>query len=436
MLAIWRRPIPSPFAGERDIALRRSRITIALVLAALLFSLGPATATSELRGTGDLGIVVERAAGSIVIVDTTRRIALGRVEGLGDLDVAMEETAICVIDREGKVVLETMVTTDPDAILKVLKPYLSKLRRAGHEAGSLSPWLQVELKQRGVPAICLEAWHARAALSAMRNKTDKADARGIAHIMRAGWFREVHVKSEESYRLRLLLTQRRNLKRKFLDIENAIRHSIKTFGLRIGRVGRGQFEARVRELVADDSLVAGLTDCMLRARAALWQEYPRLHEVVVAIVRRDELCRRFMRIPGVGPISALAFKTAIDDPHRFRHSKTVGACLGLTSRRWQSGSSIDVQGHISRAGDGDVRHPLYEAANGMLTRYRGFCSLKAWGLKIPKTRGYKRACVAVARKLAVIMHAMWRDGSEFRFKEPKPPVGRTSTAPKLIGAAM
>ena len=173
-----------------------------------------------------------------------------------------------------------------------------------------------------MPAICLEAWHARAALSAMRNKTDKADARGIAHIMRAGWFREVHVKSEESYRLRLLLTQRRNLKRKFLDIENAIRHSIKTFGLRIGRVGRGQLEARVRELVADDSLVAGLTDCILRARAALWQEYLRLHEVVVAIVRRDELCRRFMRIPGVGPISALAFKTAIDDPHRFRHSNT------------------------------------------------------------------------------------------------------------------
>jgi transposase len=161
----------------------------------------------------------------------------------------------------------------------------------------------------------------------------KADARGIAHIMRAGWFREVHVKSEESYPLRLLLTQRRNLKRKFLDIENAIRHSIKTFGLRIGRVGRGEFEARVRELVADDPLIAGLTDCMLRARAALWQEYVRLHKVVVAIVRQDELCRRFMRIPGVGPISALAFKTAIDDPHRFRHSKTVGAYLGLTSRR-------------------------------------------------------------------------------------------------------
>jgi transposase len=185
--------------------------------------------------------------------------------------------------------------------------------------------------------------------------------------VRTGWFREVHIKSKESYRLRLLLTQRRNLKRKFHDIENAIRHSIKTFGLKVGKVSRGQFEARVRELVANDPLIAGLTDWMLRARAALWQEYVRLHKVVVAIVRRDELCQRFMRIPGVGPINALAYKTSVDDPHQFRHSKTVGAYLGLTSRRWQSGTSIDVQGHISRAGDGDVRHPLYEAANIMLT---------------------------------------------------------------------
>jgi transposase len=275
------------------------------------------------------------------------------MEYFAGLDVAMEETAICVIDREGKVVLlEIKVTTDPDAIFKALKPYAAKLRRVGHEAGSLSPWLQVELKQRGLPAVCVEAWHARAALLAMRNKTDKADARGIAHIMRTGWFREVHVKSDASYRLRLLLTQRRNLKRKFLDIENAIRHSIKTFGLRLGRVGRGEFETRVRELVADDRLIASLTDCMLRAPKALWQEYIRLHKVVLEIVRQDELRRRFMRIPGVGPISALAYKTLIDDPRRFRHSKTVGAYLGLTSRRWQSGTSIDIQGHISRAGDG------------------------------------------------------------------------------------
>jgi transposase len=143
-----------------------------------------------------------------------------------------------------------------------------------------------------------------------------------------------------------------------------------------------------------------------------------------------------MRIPGVGPISALAFKMAVDDPHRFRRSKTVGAYLGLTSRRWQSGSSIDVQGHISRAGDAEVRHPLYEAANIMLTRVRGFSSLKAWGLKIAKKRGHQRACVAVARKLAVIMHAMWRDGTEFRFKAPKALAeGAVQGGAKLVAVA-
>jgi transposase len=329
------------------------------------------------------------------------------MEYFAGLDVAMEETSIRVIDQDGKVVLETSVATDPDAIFAALKNHVPRLRRLGHEAESLSPWLQVELKRRGLPAICLEAWNVRAALSAMRNKTDKAGARGIAHIVRTGWLREV--KSEDSYRLRLLLTQRRNLKRKFLDLDNAIRHSIKAFGLKVGHVSRGEFEARVRELVAGAALIAGLTDCMLRARAALWQEYLRLHKMVVEIVRQNELRRRFMRIPGVGPISALAFKTSIDDPRRFRHSKTVGAYLGLTSRRWQSGASIDVRGNISRAGDGEVRHPLYEAANIMLTRYRGFCSLKTWGLKIAKKRRQQRACVAVARKPAVIMHAMWRD---------------------------
>lgn len=173
----------------------------------------------------------------------------------------------------------------------------------------------------------------------------------------------------------------------------------------------------MRELVAADPLIAGLTECMLRARAALWQEYLQLHKLVILFARRDEVCRRFMGIPGVGPVSAMAFKAEVDDPH-FRRSKTVGAYFGLTSRRWQSGTTIDVQGHISKAGDGDVRHPLYEAANIMLTRFRGFSSLKAWGLKIAKKRGYKRACVAVARKLTVVMHAMWRDGTEFQFKKP------------------
>jgi len=339
------------------------------------------------------------------------------VDYFAGLDVALEETAIGIVDQDGAILLETTVATDPEAIADALSPYARPLKRVGHEAGALSPWLQAELTRLGLPAICLEARHARAALSAQRNKTDQADARGLAHIMRTGWFRQVHLKSEQSYRLRLLLNQRTNLKRKFLDIENAIRHSIKAFGLKIGQISRAKFEARVRELVAGDKLIAGLTECMLRARAALWQEYLKLHNLVVAIVARDEVCARFMRIPGIGPISALSFKTAVDDPARFAKSKVLGAYFGLTPKRWQSGTSIDIIGHISKAGDRDVRRTLYEAANIMLTRFKGKSALKSWGQKLAKKKGHKKACVAVARKFAVIMHAMWRDGTEFRLEE-------------------
>ena len=251
----------------------------------------------------------------------------------------------------------------------------------------------------------------RAALSAQRNKTDAADALGIAHIMRTGWFREAHIKTEDCYRIRLLLVQRRNLKRKFLDIENAIRHSLKVFGIRLGKVGRGSMEKAVREAVAGDAMTAGLMDCMLRARAALWEEYLILHKLVTQLAMRDELCRRFMAIPGVGPVTSLSFKSAIDDPARFRRSRNVAAYFGLTSRRWQSGSSIDVKGRISKAGDPDVRRALYEAASAMLTRFKGRDTIKSWGLKLAKTKCHAKARVAVARKLAIVMHAMWRDGT-------------------------
>ena len=264
------------------------------------------------------------------------------MEFFSGLDVGMDETAICVVDDKGKVALETTVVTDPDAIKLALKPYLSRLRRVGHEAGSLSPWLHPELLKLGLPAVCLETQHVRAALKAQRNKTDRADALGIAHLMRTGWFRQAHIKSEACYRLRLLLTHRRNLKRKCLDLENAIRHSLKAFGIRIKGTGRGGFAQAVREAVAGDALVSELIDAMLNARGALWKEYCRLHDLVVKLVASHELCRRFMQIPGVGPVAALSFMTAIDDPSRFKRSRDVAAYFGLTSRRWQSGSSIDV----------------------------------------------------------------------------------------------
>lgn len=339
------------------------------------------------------------------------------------LDTSSTKTAICVVaSKDGETVFETTVPTDPRAIVAALEPYLAKLKRIGHEAGSVAPWLHRDLTALGLPMVLLESRHAAMALKIQRNKTDRNDARGLAHLVRTGWFRPVHVKSEDSHRLRLLLTHRRTLKRKLLDIENEVRHSLKVFGLLLGaRVQRSSFETRVRDLVAHDRLIAGVTECMLRAWSALWSEYKRLHALLVQFVGRDELCRRFMAIPGVGPVTALSFKAAVDDPTRFSKSKTVGAHFGLTPRRIQSGDSIDVEGHISKCGDGEVRTALYEAASAMLVRSKKWCAVKAWGVKIAKTRGHKRAVVAVARKLAVIMHRMWMDGSAFRFSAQDAP---------------
>lgn len=201
------------------------------------------------------------------------------------LDVSMDETAVCVVDGEGAVHLEVAVVTDAGTILKTLKPFLGRLRRVGHEAGSLSPWLHPELKKLGLPAICLETVHVRAACAAQRNKTDKADALGIAHLMRTGWFRQAYIKSESCYRTKLLLTHRRNLKAKFLDLENAIRHSLKSFGIRLNKVGRAAFEQAMRTAVADDPLSAELMDAMLTARGAV--------ETVLPAAR----CRRQDRRP-------------------------------------------------------------------------------------------------------------------------------------------
>lgn len=333
------------------------------------------------------------------------------------LDTSATTAAICVVNsRDGLIVLETIVPTDPEAIFQLLKPYLPRLQRVGHEATNWSAWLHRELEQRGVPMVLLKTHHTARMLEAQRNKTDKNDARGLAQLVRSGWFKPVHAKSDASNRIKLLLAHRRTLKRKLMDIENEIRQSLKMFGLMVGRrVQRASFQTRVSTLVADDPLLAGTTACVLRRWAVLWTEYKRLHALLVQLVGRDELCRRLCSIPGVGPVTALTFKAAIDDPARFRKSKTVGAHFGLTPRREQSGTSVDNDGHISKAGDGDVRTALYEAASAMMTHSQKHCALKAWGLRVAAKRGHKRAVVAVARKLAIIMHRMWLDSTEFRF---------------------
>ena len=218
------------------------------------------------------------------------------------------------------------------------------------------------------------------------------------------------------------MAHRRTLKRKLLDIENEVRNSIKALGLMVGRrVQRATFVPRVREFVAGDRWSPASPSACSEPGRALWDEYRKLHTLFIQVAGHDELCRRFIAIPGVGPVTALTFKAAIDDPTRFAKSKTVGAHFGLTPRREQSGTSIDRDGHISRCGDGEVRTVLYEAASSMLTRSQTWSTLKAWGVRVSAKRGHKRAVVAVARKLAVIMHRMWLDGSEFRFSAVEAP---------------
>ena len=261
----------------------------------------------------------------------------------------------------------------------------------------------------------IEAFHTHVALPTMRNKTDRNDARGIAQLMRLGGFKVVHVKSLEAQRLGMLLGCRKLVVRKLVDVENEIRGTLRAFGLKVGSVSRGRFAARVMTLADQaDALIAELVLRLLAVRGALLVEYRRMHLLVIKATLADPVCRRLMTIPGVGPIAALAFRTGVDDPQRFKRSRTVAAHFGMTPRRFQSGE-IDHTGRISKCGDRDVRQALYDAAGSLLRRCRKACALRTWGLRIMKRSGIKKATVAVSRKLAVIMHRMWLDGTEFRW---------------------
>ena len=254
----------------------------------------------------------------------------------------------------------------------------------------------------------------RAVLRAQINKTDRNDARGIAQMMRAGLYRPVHVKTLRSQKLRMLLTHRKLLQSKAIAIENDLRATLRNFGLKVGVVGTVKFEARIRELVENLPDMAVLIEPLLTVRRVLREQITVLHRRLLAIVRDDDVCRRLMTVPGVGPVVTLTFRVTVDVPARFRHSKAVGAAFGLTPSKYQSGES-DRSGGISRCGDEMMRAMLYEAAQILLMRSAKWSWLKAWAMKIARHRGLKKAIVALARRLAVIMHRIWVAGTEFRW---------------------
>ena len=336
------------------------------------------------------------------------------------LDVSLEETAICVVDEAGVIVKEARAASEPQALCDALRRLDLPLERIGLEACSLTAWLHDGLRAAGLPAICIETRQANAAMKTMPNKTDRNDARALAQIMRTGWFRQVHVKSRQCRLWRSLLVARRTVLNEMRTIENVVRAILREGGVKLGTPGRAAFAVRVRELAGDDPLLAPLVEPLLAVLATMLRELARLTKQVLDIVRKEEVCRRLMSVPGVGPITALAFRATIDRPDRFRRSRDVGAHLGLTPARYQSGET-DIQGKVSRCGDELARTALYEAAHTLLVRSKKWSSLRAWGMKIVRRRGMARARVAVARKLAVILHRMWSDASEFRFgKEPAP----------------
>ncbi|MBX5893048.1 IS110 family transposase [Pseudomonas aeruginosa] len=331
------------------------------------------------------------------------------------LDVSLNETAICLVDQDGNVRLEQKAASEPDAIAELLRPFQRELRLSGLEACSVGGWLQVELSRRGFEIVVIETHHTHVALSTMRNKTDRNDARGIAQLMRLGWFKVVHVKSSEAQHIRAVLSARRLIVRKLVDTQNEIRGLLREFGLKVGPVSRGRFTQRVCELTEDaDVLVQEVILRLLAVRDVLLEQQARLNKLVVRLTRDDPVCTRLMTVPGVGPIAALSFRAGVDDPRRFKRSRTVAAHFGITPRKFQSGE-VDYDGRISRRGDREVRQALYDAAGSLLRRCRRHSALRAWGLCIAKRRGLKRATVAVSRKMAVIMHRMWLDGTEFRW---------------------
>jgi transposase len=251
-------------------------------------------------------------------------------------------------------------------------------------------------------------------LKAQINKTDRNDARGIAQMMRVGLYRPVHVKTLRSQKLRMLLTHRKLLQSKAIAIENDLRGTLRNFGLKVGIAGKVRFEDRIRELVADIPDLAVLVEPLLTVRRVLREQIAVLHRRLLAIVRDDEVCRRLMTVPGVGPVVALTYRATVDVPARFRKSKSVGAVFGLTCSKYQSGE-IDRSGRISRCGDEMMRAMLYEAAHIMLVRSTKWSWLKAWAMQIARRCGMKKAIVALARRLAVIMHRIWVDGTQFRW---------------------
>ena len=330
------------------------------------------------------------------------------------LDVSLKRTEVCVVDGDGRMLWRGVADTHPEMIAAALERWRERIVRVGLETGSTTPWLARGLVALELPVVVMDARRAAEALRARPVKTDRADARGLAEMLRTGWFTEVFVKSEQSHRIKALLLSRDRLVRVKRQIYGQIRGVLRPFGIRLpARAGTARFDAAARAAVREDDILHACIHSLLETLGAVEAQIAALDKRVRALVQRSKACWHLTSVPGVGPITALAFAAAVENPERFRRVRDVGAYFGLTPRRYQSGDR-DVTGGISRQGDAMARHYLYEAANCLLTTWSGRSALKSWGLGLARRIGAKKARVAVARKLACLLLRLWKSGDHYR----------------------
>jgi len=329
------------------------------------------------------------------------------------IDVSLEYSSVCVVDGAGKIIREQRIASEPEALIAWFRGLGFGLERIGLEAGPMSQWLYAAMRAAGLAVELLETRHVRDAFKAMPVKSDRNDARGIAQLMRLGWFRPVHCKSMAAQEVRALLTARKLVQSKLLDVQMSLRGLLRGFGLKVGATTPSRFAGRIRDLVEGNATLEVIAAALLVVHETLRRELAGFEKRVRSIARSDGRVRLLMSTPGVGAIVALTYVAAIDDPARFKSSKGVGAHFGLTPKKYQSGET-DITGRISKIGDEGVRTALYEAGHIILTRpLKGCTALKSWAMRLAKRAGMKKAKVALARKLAVIMHRMLVDGTLF-----------------------
>jgi transposase len=335
------------------------------------------------------------------------------MEYYAGIDVSLACSSVCVMDGSGKFVREAKVASEPGALIGWFGSLGLSLERIGLEAGPLSQWLYAAMREAGLAVELLETRHVRDAFKAMPVKSDRNDARSIAQLMRLGWFRPVHCKSMDAQEVRAILTARKLVQSKLLDVENSLRGILRGFGLKVGKTTPRSFAGRIRELVDGQPNLEAIGEALLSVRAVLQREFNAFERRVRAMARSNARTRLLMSTPAVGPIVALTYAAAIDDPARFKSSKQAGSHFGLTPKKYQSGET-DRSGRISKIGDASVREALYEAAHIMLTKPVKHCSeLKGWAMRIARRAGMNKAKVALARKLAVILHRMLANGTPF-----------------------